>query len=76
VPMPEFCKQFNARTEKMKPEIPLPVVLTAYTDRTFDFMIKTPPTSWLVKRVAGIEKGASEPGRGKSFIRSLWFANV
>ncbi len=62
VNMMDFCKQFNARTGEMKPDIPLPVVLTAFGDRTFEFEAKTPATSWLIKKAAGIEKGANQPG--------------
>jgi large subunit ribosomal protein L11 len=62
VNMMEFCKQFNAKTEHLKAETPTPVVLTAFQDRTFDFMLKTPPVSWFLKRAAGIEKGAAQAG--------------
>ncbi|GBG28247.1 50S ribosomal protein L11 [Hondaea fermentalgiana] len=62
VNMMEFCKSFNARTDEFKPEIPLPVVLTAFADRSFEFVAKTPSTSYLLKKAAGIEKGAAEPG--------------
>ncbi len=59
----EFCKQFNAATQGMEPGMPIPVVITAYADRTFTFITKTPPVSFLLRRAAGIEKGSSTPGR-------------
>jgi len=59
--MAEFCKQFNAKTSKMKPGIPVPVRLTAYKDRTFDFYTLTPPTTWFLKKCANIEKGSARP---------------
>ncbi len=58
----EFCKRFNAQTAD-KAGMILPVVITVYEDRSFTFIVKTPPASFLLKRAAGIEKGASEPGR-------------
>mmetsp|Transcript_24521 Transcript_24521/g.39913 ORF Transcript_24521/g.39913 Transcript_24521/m.39913 type:complete len:103 (+) Transcript_24521:81-389(+) len=66
VNMMDFCKGFNAQTENFQPNIPLPVKLTAYGDRTFKFDVKTPHTSWLIKKASGIEKGSSTPGSGKS----------
>mmetsp|Transcript_16022 Transcript_16022/g.18118 ORF Transcript_16022/g.18118 Transcript_16022/m.18118 type:complete len:147 (-) Transcript_16022:645-1085(-) len=62
VNMMEFCKTFNARTVEIKDNTPIPVTLTAFEDRSFDFVTKTPPTSWFLKQAAGIEKGASKPG--------------
>ena len=59
----EFCKQFNAATQGMEPGMPIPVVITAYADRSFTFVTKTPPVSFLLRRAAGIEKGSSTPGR-------------
>ena len=59
----EFCKAFNAATGKMEPGMPIPVVITAYQDRTFSFITKMPPVSYFLKRAAGLEKGGSEPGR-------------
>mmetsp|Transcript_19119 Transcript_19119/g.57735 ORF Transcript_19119/g.57735 Transcript_19119/m.57735 type:complete len:157 (-) Transcript_19119:644-1114(-) len=58
----EFVKDFNAKTADIKPEIPMPVVITAYSDKTFDFEIKTPPTSWFIKQAAGITTGSQRPG--------------
>ena len=60
----EFCKQFNAQTQKMEAGVPIPVVITAYGDRTFTFIMKTPPTSFFLKKAAGIQKGSQTPSRG------------
>lgn len=60
----DFCKQFNAKTGAMGDTI-VPVVITVYEDRSFDFITKTPPTSELIKKVAGIEKGSSASYREK-----------
>jgi large subunit ribosomal protein L11 len=57
----EFCKAFNAQTQKVEPGLPLPVVITAYADKSFTFIIKTPPTTVLIKKAAGIEKGSPKP---------------
>jgi large subunit ribosomal protein L11 len=59
----EFCKAFNAATQKMDPGTPTPVVITAYGDRSFTFVTKTPPTSYFLKKAAGIEKGSGTPSR-------------
>ena len=62
----EFCKQFNARTQnKEMAGLIIPVVITVYTDRTFTFILKTPPASILLLRAAGIVKGSAEPNRTK-----------
>jgi large subunit ribosomal protein L11 len=64
--MMEFCKQFNERSDKLyERETPLTVSLTAMSDRTFQFVVKTPPTTYLLKKVAQIEKGASAPSPGR-----------
>ena len=60
----EFCKSFNAATQKMEPEMPLPVVITVYSDRSFTFQIKSPPASYFLKKAAGLEKGTATAGRG------------
>ena len=52
----EFCKSFNAATQKMEPEMPLPVIITVYSDRSFTFQIKSPPASYFLKKAAGLEK--------------------
>jgi large subunit ribosomal protein L11 len=62
----EFCKAFNAATQGMEPGMPVPVVITAYADRTFTFTTKTPPASYFLKRAAGLEKGGQTPGRSTS----------
>ena len=59
----EFCKAFNAATQKMEPEMPVPVVITVYSDRSFTFQVKSPPASYFLRRAAGIEKGSSQTGR-------------
>lgn len=60
----DFCKQFNARTQE-KPGQLLPVVVTIYADKSFDFVIKTPPAASLIMEAAKIKKGSSEPNRSK-----------
>jgi large subunit ribosomal protein L11 len=61
----EFCKAFNAQTQKMEPGLPLPVVITAYADKSFTFLIKTPPATVLIKKAAGIDKGSQRPHTDK-----------
>ena len=58
----EFCKAFNAQTQNMEPGMPIPVVITAYADRSFSFITKTPPASYFLKKAAGIPKGTQTPG--------------
>src|SRR5436190_20643758 len=60
----EFCKAFNAATQKMEPGAPIPVIITAYQDRTFTFTTKKPPVSHFLKKAAKIEKGSQTPGKG------------
>ncbi len=55
----EFCKAFNAATQNLEPGMPVPVVITAYADRSFTFITKTPPVSYLLKKAAGIPKGSA-----------------
>jgi large subunit ribosomal protein L11 len=57
----EFCKAFNAQTQGMEPGLPVPVVITAYADKSFTFVMKTPPASVLLKKAAGLQKGSSNP---------------
>jgi large subunit ribosomal protein L11 len=57
----EFCKAFNAQTQKMEPGLPVPVVITAYQDKSFTFVMKTPPASVLIRKAAKIEKGSPRP---------------
>jgi large subunit ribosomal protein L11 len=61
----EFCKAFNAATQKLEPGLPIPVVITAFADKSFTFITKTPPASILIKKAAGIEKGSSKPHSDK-----------
>ena len=57
----EFCKAFNAQTQGMEPGLPVPVVITAYADKSFTFVMKSPPATVLIKKAAGIQKGSSKP---------------
>ena len=59
----EFCKAFNAETQNLEKGMPIPVVITAYQDSTFDFVTKTPPTSFFLKKAAKLAKGSGEPNR-------------
>ena len=59
----EFCKAFNASTESLEKNMPIPVVITVFSDKSFSFITKTPPVSFYLKKAAGIDKGSSEPGR-------------
>lgn len=61
----EFCKAFNAATQKLDNGAPVPVVITVYSDRSFTFETKTPPASYLLKKAAGIKKGSGVPNRDK-----------
>ena len=61
----EFCKQFNAATQKLEPGLPTPVIITAYSDRTFTFIIKSTPASVLLKKAAGITSGSKRPNTDK-----------
>jgi large subunit ribosomal protein L11 len=60
----EFCKAFNAQTAQMEKGMPIPVVITAFADRSFSFEMKTPPVSYFLKKAAKLDKGATTPGRG------------
>ena len=62
----EFCKAFNAATESLEKNMPIPVVITVFSDKSFSFVTKTPPVSFYIKKAAGNEKGSSEPGRSVS----------
>ncbi len=59
----EFCKAFNAATQKMESGMPIPTILTIYADRSFTFITKTPPASYLIKKAAGLKSGGATPGR-------------
>jgi large subunit ribosomal protein L11 len=61
----EFCKAFNAQTQKMEPGLMLPVVITAYADKTFTFILKSPPASVLIRKALKLEKGSSKPHTDK-----------
>ena len=70
----DFCKAFNERTKKVEKGAPVPVVITAYKNRTFDFITKLPPVSYYLKKAANIKKGNSTPGRsleGKVTIKQI-----
>ena len=59
----EFCKAFNAQTQKMEKGIPIPVIITTYQDRSFTFEMRTPPVSYFLKKAAKLESGSKTPGR-------------
>ena len=61
----EFCKAFNAQTQKVEPGLPLPVVITAYADKSFTFIMKTPPATVLIKKAAKVDKGSPKPQSDK-----------
>jgi large subunit ribosomal protein L11 len=61
----EFCKQFNAATQKLEKGLPIPVVITVYADRSFTFILKTPPAAVLIRKAIGIEKGSGTPNTAK-----------
>ena len=65
----EFCKAFNAATQSIEPGIPIPVVITAFADRSFTFVTKSPPNTYFLKKAAGIEKGSQTTGKGTSVGR-------
>ena len=62
----EFCKQFNAQTQKMEKGSPIPVVITVYQDRSFSFELRTPPVSYFIKKAAKLESGSKTPGRERA----------
>ena len=62
----EFCKAFNAATGQMEKGMPIPVVITAYQDRSFTFEMKTPPMSYWLKKAAKLQKGSQTPGKGST----------
>lgn len=61
----EFCKQFNARTQGMEPGLPIPVVITVFSDKSFTFVTKTPPASVLLRKAAAVPKGSAVPNKDK-----------
>jgi large subunit ribosomal protein L11 len=68
----EFCKAFNAATQDMEKAMPIPTIITVYADRSFTFVTKTPPASFLIKKAAGLKSGSKEPGKvsGGTILRS------
>jgi len=65
----QFVKDFNAQTANMEPGMPVPVVITAYADRTYSFISKRPPNTYFLKKAAGIEKGSTATGKGATVGR-------
>ncbi|VVE13241.1 50S ribosomal protein L11 [Pandoraea soli] len=61
----EFCKAFNAQTQSLEPGLPTPVVITAFADKSFTFILKTPPATVLIKKAANLQKGSSKPHTDK-----------
>ena len=61
----EFCKAFNAQTQGIEPGMPIPVVITAFADKSFTFVMKTPPATYLIKKAAGIKTGSKTPHTDK-----------
>jgi large subunit ribosomal protein L11 len=59
----EFCKQFNAATQDMEKSMPIPTIITVYADRSFTFVTKSPPASFLIKKAASLKSGSKEPGK-------------
>ncbi|MCE2952031.1 MAG: 50S ribosomal protein L11 [Alphaproteobacteria bacterium] len=70
----EFCKAFNAQTQNMEKGVPTPVVITAYADKSFSFVMKTPPVSYFLKKAAGLNKGSQTPGMG--FVGTVTMAQI
>ena len=59
----EFCKQFNAATQELEKSMPIPTIITVFADKSFTFVTKTPPASFLIKKAAGLKSGSKEPGK-------------
>mmetsp|Transcript_32110 Transcript_32110/g.30607 ORF Transcript_32110/g.30607 Transcript_32110/m.30607 type:complete len:151 (+) Transcript_32110:87-539(+) len=73
--MAEFCKQFNEATKLHEKDVPIPVTLTAFSNRSFTFVIKTPPTTWFLKKCAGVKMGSGRPGHasaGKVHVKQIY----
>ena len=62
----EFCKQFNAATQELEKGMPLPTVITVFADRSFTFVTKTPPATYLIKKAMGLKSGSKEPGKASA----------
>ena len=73
VSAPQFVQQFNDRTKSMEPGLVVPVVITVYQDKTYTFILKTPPAAVLIKKAAGIPKGSGHPLKNKSGKLSIKF---
>ena len=58
----DFCKDFNAKTADIKPDVPISVMINAYEDKTFDYVMKSPPATYFIKKAAGLSSGAQKPG--------------
>jgi large subunit ribosomal protein L11 len=71
----QFCKDFNAQTKEMEPEMPIPVVITYYQDKSFTVAMKTPPASYFLKKAAKIKSGSKEPGKAAA-VGSVTMAQV
>ncbi|MCZ8323387.1 MAG: 50S ribosomal protein L11 [Novosphingobium sp.] len=71
----EFCKAFNAKTQQLEKGMPIPVVITAYQDRSFTFEMKQPPVSYWVKKAAKLDKGSTTPGKG-GFVGKITRAQI
>ncbi|MDR0625491.1 MAG: 50S ribosomal protein L11 [Holosporales bacterium] len=71
----EFCKAFNAQTQQMEAGTPIPVVITIYADKSFSFVMKTPPNTYFLKKAAGITKGCATTGRG-AFVGQVTMAQI
>ncbi len=67
----EFCKAFNAQTQHMEKGVPIPVTITAFGDRTFTFVTRTPPASYFLRKAAGLDKGSTTPGKGQAATITL-----
>ena len=72
--MMEFCQEFNKKTSHLSPDILTPAILTAYNNRTFDFVTRTPPTTWFLKQCSGVTKGAQV--QGLDFVGSISLRQV
>lgn len=73
--MAEFCKQFNDATKNYEKDVPIPVLLSAFNNRTFKFEVKSPPTTYLLLKCAGIQKGAARPGHeivGQVHVKQIY----
>ncbi|XP_042481720.1 54S ribosomal protein L19, mitochondrial-like [Macadamia integrifolia] len=66
-----FCKDFNARTQKYKPDTPMSVTISAFKDNTFEFTVKSPSVTWYLKKAAGIESGSRLPGHVVASVLNL-----